>query len=245
MLCIFIPEVERAVAAGRAEGAVDRVERDVVHRVNVGNAALRLISVTLERKVQAGSAKVSRMKDLGERIRKASPRIFILHILDCATALDATNSEPVGVGKAADHSRLPLEGALNRFVKLGGFVQVDDVDISVRRANHQQLVPHVHCVHSLLALQAPGRVGGAEIPVLDHLVPGPRNCHGCAVGFEVANAADWLVVSGDLDRLAGIEIQDFGSLVCAAVENFGSILLETKRSALLLRANLSETGNPP
>lgn len=54
VLGVLVPEVERAVATGRAEGAVDRVERDVVDRVDIGDVALGLVAVALEGEVQAG-----------------------------------------------------------------------------------------------------------------------------------------------------------------------------------------------
>jgi len=51
---ILIPEVESTVAASGAERPVLGMEGDVVDGVDVGYVALRLVSVTLEREVQAG-----------------------------------------------------------------------------------------------------------------------------------------------------------------------------------------------
>lgn len=48
VLCIFVPEVESAVASGCAEGTVLRVEGDVVDSVDLGDVALCGITVTLE-----------------------------------------------------------------------------------------------------------------------------------------------------------------------------------------------------
>lgn len=53
MLGVFIPEVERAIRAGRREGAVDGVEGDVVDGVDVGNVSLGWVAVALEGEVGA------------------------------------------------------------------------------------------------------------------------------------------------------------------------------------------------
>lgn len=53
VLGVFVPEVERAVRAGRREGAVDGVERDVVDGVDAGNVSLRRVAVALEGEVGA------------------------------------------------------------------------------------------------------------------------------------------------------------------------------------------------
>lgn len=53
VFCVLVPEVERAVGAGCREGAVYRVEGDVVYGVDVGDVALRRVTVTLEREVGA------------------------------------------------------------------------------------------------------------------------------------------------------------------------------------------------
>lgn len=53
MLGVLVPEVERAVTTGCAEGAVLRVEGDGVESVYVGDVALRSVAVTFEGKVGA------------------------------------------------------------------------------------------------------------------------------------------------------------------------------------------------
>lgn len=55
VLGVLIPEVERTVGAGRAEGAVDGVERDIVDGVDVGNAVGGGVTVTLEGEVGAAA----------------------------------------------------------------------------------------------------------------------------------------------------------------------------------------------
>ena len=53
VLGVLVPEVECAVATGRAEGAVDRVEGDGVDRVDVGHIAGigGVLAMALEREV--------------------------------------------------------------------------------------------------------------------------------------------------------------------------------------------------
>lgn len=55
MFGVLIPEVERTVAAGSAEGAVNRMERDCVDGVNFGDVSLCgvLLAVALKGKVEA------------------------------------------------------------------------------------------------------------------------------------------------------------------------------------------------
>ena len=55
VLGILVPEVEGTVATRRAEGSVLRVERDVIDRVDVGDASLGGIAMALERKIGASS----------------------------------------------------------------------------------------------------------------------------------------------------------------------------------------------
>lgn len=135
MLSVLIPEVEGAVAARGAEGTMHRMEVDRVHGVDIrGVAGIgRGFAVALEREVRGG--------------------ILLLDVLDCAAALDAANGKPGCIREAADDPRLPLERGLHGLVELGRVVQVDDVDVPVRRADYQQLVLHVHRVNALLALE--------------------------------------------------------------------------------------------
>jgi hypothetical protein len=61
MLCVLVPEVEGAVGAGGAEGAVLRVEGDGVDGVDFGHVALGgvLLAVAFEGEVEAGGGGVS------------------------------------------------------------------------------------------------------------------------------------------------------------------------------------------
>jgi hypothetical protein len=61
VLCVLVPEVEGAVGARGAEGAVLRVEGDGVDRVDFGHVALGgvLLAVAFEGEVEAGKGGVS------------------------------------------------------------------------------------------------------------------------------------------------------------------------------------------
>lgn len=51
VLGVLVPEVEGAVGAGRAEGAVNGVERDVIDGIDVGDVIGGRVSVALEGEV--------------------------------------------------------------------------------------------------------------------------------------------------------------------------------------------------
>ena len=116
MLGVLVPEVERAVRPGGGKCAVDGVERNVVDGVDVGHVALvlRRLSVAFE----------------GEIVG----RVFLVDVLNRATALDGAHCKARRVGETADYSRLVFEGGLDRLVDLGWFVKVDDIDVSIRCA---------------------------------------------------------------------------------------------------------------
>lgn len=65
VLGVLVPEVESPVRAGCREGAVNRVEGDVVDRVHVGHVALRRVSVAFEGEVGAGVAKSTECQCFG------------------------------------------------------------------------------------------------------------------------------------------------------------------------------------
>lgn len=166
-------------------------------------------------------------------------RILILDVLDGTATLDAANGEALPVSEAADDPGLPLERALQRLIKLGWILEVNDVDVSVGRANHQEIpvYPHVHGVHTLLTRDRGGRRALAEIPVLHRLVPRTGHHHGGAVGVEEADTTDWTVVLGNLHRLARGHVADLGFLVCTSRNNSLAILgyqLDPKSSKYLL-----------
>lgn len=128
------------------------------------------------------------------------PAIFFLDVLDCATAFDAADGETGAVGKAAHHAGLPFQWALHGFVELGGFVEVDDVDVAVRGCDDQKLVDDIHAVDPFLTSDGGHRGRLSHVPIFDSFVPGARDQNrGCLAGhFDEAYAANRLVVGGDL-----------------------------------------------
>ncbi len=153
--------------------------------------------------------------------------ILILHILDRAPTLDAPYSESVRVGKAADDPCLPLERALERLVELGRVFQVDDVDIAVGRAHHQQVVSHVHGVNSFLALHRRRRLALPQIPVFDGLIPRSCDHHRGAAVLEEPDGPHRQVVLRNLHGLEGREVADLGLLVGTGGDHFLPILGRT------------------
>ena len=91
--------------------------------------------------------------------------------MNCTTALDTANSKSSGISEATNNSGLPLERALESLVELGGILEIDDVDVSVCRANYAQIISNIHGVDSFLALDRRSRSLLPHIPVLDSLVP--------------------------------------------------------------------------
>lgn len=207
VLGVLVPEVEGAVATGRGEGAVLRVERDVVDAVDVGNVALWRVAVTLEAEVGGG--------------------VLLLDVLDRAAPLDTTHREARSVAKAAYHARLPLERALERLVEFQGVLEVDDVDVSVGRADDEEVVADVHRVDSLLGGDGADRCALSEIPVLDRLIPAAGHQHGAIRlwRLEELSALDGCIVGGDLLRLKiAAEVAKLGLLVGAGGYEFRAIL---------------------
>jgi hypothetical protein len=75
VLGVLVPEVEGSIRTGSAEGAVDRVERDVVDRVDVRDVVGGRVTVALEGEVGAtreggqSSAKAIPYKEKEEKRR--------------------------------------------------------------------------------------------------------------------------------------------------------------------------------
>ncbi len=90
VLSILVPEMERAIAASRAEGAVDGVEGYVIDTVDITDVPLvrRGDSMAFEGEVEGG--------------------IFLLDVLDCAAAFYAADCEAIGFLEAGYNSRLPF-----------------------------------------------------------------------------------------------------------------------------------------
>ena len=212
MLGVLVPEVEGSVAAGGAEGAVDGVEGYRVHGVDVADVAVIGwgLAVAFEAEVGGG--------------------VFLLDVLDRATAFDGADGEAGGVGEASDDARLPFQGRLDRLVELGRFVQVDDVDVAVCRADDEEVVLAVDAVDSFLAVHTGDGGGLSQIPVFDCFVPGSGDEYGASGAGNVDHtyASDRLVVCGYLLSLGASsgEIQHASCFVCAASNYLCTVLRE-------------------
>lgn len=210
VLGILIPEVEGAITAGSAEGAVNGVEGDVVDGVDVVDVALagRGLAVAFEAEVGA--------------------RVLFLDVLDGTAALDTADGETSGIDETADDPCLPFERGLHGLVELGGVVEIDDVDIAVCRADDQQFIFHVHAVHPFLAFNRSNGGRLPQIPVLDCLVPRPgdeKRGVSCRVRDHIA-ASNGGIVSRDLhgSSRTSRKIEHPGSFIGTCADNLGSIL---------------------
>ena len=207
---VLVPEMEAAVAAGGAEGAVLRVEGDGVDAVDVADVALRgrRRAVAFEREVGRG--------------------VLVLDVLDGAASFDAADGEPAVVVEARDHAGLPFQRGLHRLVEIGRFVQVDDVDVSVRGGHDEHAVLGVDAVDALLALHRGDGRRLAQVPVFDRLVPGPGHEDGRRLPGNVdeAHTADGLLVGGYLagGGLVGGEVYHAGCFIGASPHYFGAVL---------------------
>lgn len=119
MLSVLIPVMKSPITSGGTESAMNRVKRDGIDRVDIADIPVirRRLAMALEAKVGA--------------------RVLLLDVLDGTTTLNTTHREARRVGKAANHARLPFQRRLQGLVELGGVIEVDDVDIPIRRADDQ------------------------------------------------------------------------------------------------------------
>jgi len=182
VLCILVPEVKGTVASCSAEGSVYRVEVDRVHRVDVGCVSLvgYVLTMTLETEVRAG--------------------ILLFDVLNSASAFYATDGESSRVGKAGYGSGLPLEGALKLLVEFRWLSEVNDVDPSLCSTNDEHLILDVHTVDTILTFQSSSRCLLAQVPVFDCLIPRSCHEHGVSADRDTLDAANRLVVCGNLLR---------------------------------------------
>lgn len=224
MLGVLVPEMEGAVAAGGAEGAVLRVEGDGIDAVD--------ICVVVARGAGGGGARARARRGDGGAVAfegEVCGGVFILDVLDGAAAFDAADGETRAVVEAGDDAGLPFQGGLDGLVEFARFAEVDDVDVAVRGGDDEEGADDVEGVDAFLAGDRGDGVRGAEVPVFDGFVPGARDEHLGLLGGDVdeAGAADRGVVGGDLGgrcSVAGGEVEHSGGFVTAGSDDFSSIL---------------------
>ena len=102
------------------------------------------------------------------------PRVLLISILNSAPPLNTPHRETRRIRKTTHNPRLPLKRTLHRLEHTRiAPSQIEDIDIPLRAPhNHDAIIPHVHRVHSLLALQCGRRPLLSEVPVLDCSVEG-------------------------------------------------------------------------
>lgn len=85
----------------------------------------------------------------------------------------------------------------------------------------------MHGIDAILAVKSCNRVRSAEIPVFDLLVPGAGDEDLSSVDFASLDAADGLVVDGDLLGCGAglVEVESSSSFIGAAAEDFRTILM--------------------
>lgn len=139
MLGILVPEMERAITASSTESAVYRVEGNCIDSIDVADFTVvgGRFPMALETEIGGG--------------------VLLFHILDGTATFDATDRKAGGIGEATDHSRLPLQRRLKGLIECGGIVEVNDINVTVGSANHEEFVLDIHRVDALLTLD--GRNG--------------------------------------------------------------------------------------
>lgn len=208
MLSILIPEVEGAVTAGGAEGAMDGVESDVVDGVDVVDVALAGWGLAMAFETKVGA------------------RVLLLDVLYSTAALDTANGKSGGIDETVDHPGLPFERRLHGLVERGRAIEINDVDVAICRPNDQKLALYVHGIHSLLTFNRRNGGGLPQIPVFDCLVPRTGDEKGrvsCGVWNHVA-ASNGTIVSRDLRCRAARNIEHTGSFISTRSDDFASIL---------------------
>lgn len=160
--------------------------------------------------------------------REGLPGVFFLDVLDRTSAFYTPHGETCGIAEAAYHPCLPLQRTLHRLVEFRWLVQIHNIDVPIRRRDHQQLVLHVHAVDSLLAINAGYWCLLPKVPIFDRFVPRARHEHrtGAARHIDEADTSDGLVVCGDLDCRcgAGAKVEHSGCFVGTAADDFVAIL---------------------
>lgn len=225
MLCVLVPEMEGAVAAGGAEGAVLRVEGDGVDAVDVGAVVCGAGGGGAR---GGGRGAVAFEGEVGGGV-------LFLDVLDGAAALDAADGEAGAVVEARHDARLPFQGRLDGFVEFARVAEVDDVDVAVGGRDDEEGADDVEGVDAFLAGDGGDGVGGAEVPVFHGFVPGAGDEHLGLLGWDVdeAGAADGGVVGGDLGCGGGVargEVEHSRGFVAAGTDDLGTVLPPSKVS---------------
>lgn len=153
MLGILVPEMERAIAPSSAESTVYGMEGNRIDGVDIANVTVVGGRFTMALETEIGGG------------------VLFFHILNGTSTFDTADRKATGIGKAADHPRLPLQWGLKGLVECRGIVEVDDVNVTVGSANHEEFVLDIHGIDALLTFEGRNRSRLSQIPIFDSLVP--------------------------------------------------------------------------
>mmetsp|Transcript_45588 Transcript_45588/g.87177 ORF Transcript_45588/g.87177 Transcript_45588/m.87177 type:complete len:254 (+) Transcript_45588:386-1147(+) len=198
LLILLVPEVECAVGSTGHEGALGGMEGDVIHRVDVV-----VFAVALEGEV------------LGMH--------GLVHVLHRHATLHRAHEIPRLVWEARDASCLVTQRRDQLLVHLVGFLEIENLDVPLSRAGHQQRVLHAQRVAFVREGLCVRWALLPQVPVPQRLVPASGDEHVEVV--DPGDVADGGVVRGDLRELAGGQVPLLGLLVAAPGKHAAPVAL--------------------
>lgn len=153
VLRVLIPEMKRAIRSCRTERAVLGMDRDGIDGMRLDNIVDSRIAMTFEGEVRSalvsgGTTSASAFEEFRDL-----PCILLLDVLDGASSFNTPDGEPITFLKAADCSCLPVQRALDGFVYVLWFRQVNDMDILTGRGHDTEVFFNVHGIHALLDIE--------------------------------------------------------------------------------------------
>ena len=146
LFVVLVPKIHHTVAADRGKGPKLVVKANGVDAVDIS-----VLSVTLE----------------GKRVLA----LDFLYVVDRHTTLDAAHGKPGSIGEASDASRLEFQRGLFAGVLSRLAADIVRDDLTVGRSDHQQILPHIHCVNSLRHIQDTHRIRLPRIPEFKLSIP--------------------------------------------------------------------------
>lgn len=177
------------VTSNCCEGAMNRMERDIVHWEDI-----------LESIVVRG---VGTMTFEGEVVFG----IGCLHVLDGNAAFDGSETEAHRlvafrfVGENRHASMLILQRSVDGFILARlGFERVDEYS-TVRCAHDRHWIEYISTVNPFLELDVHDRIGGAGIPELHGFVPTTGHDALIVRCFDPMHSSDGTLVRPDLNAL--------------------------------------------
>ena len=207
---VLVPEAELVVRADGGQCAVHRMKRDVVHRVDVLVAVVRVRRpVALE----------------GEVVFRV---LHAVHVLDRHATLHAAQTEAARhvllVAEDRDAARLELQVRVDALVLGRLILQLVDHHLSVRERYGRHRVDHVRTVHALRQVDGEQWLLLLQVPEPQRLVPAAG--HQARVGrrFDPVHRLHRRVMLCDLDGLVRVEVPHFHGLVAGGREYFGAVL---------------------